>query len=1141
MNQLFDVLKGTPKIEQFFEAIQASKGLNLSNVKTGLKGFLALLAFEQFNRNVLFLTYSDREAQKKFDVLKKIYSESEVLYYPLEPVHDYFSDAHSQDITNQRMYVIEKLLLGGKYIIVASIDSVLKKMIPKEKIKSLFFSISVGDIFDLEQLVERFIQLGYERVYQVESKGQFSLRGGILDIYSVTSESGVRLEFFDDEVDSIRFFDVENQLSYQQVDRIDIAPAKEILLTVEERERVLKMIHKKYDGNNLYEELVEKLDQSGAEADETFFAFTKENDSFLDYIGDCIGIFDEYTRIKETYDIYIKKTWLDYEALISQGYILSEEKNKFYTLHHIEKSVENLPVVKPYLFTSRAKKGINLDMNSRDIESFAGQTPLFLEFLKRRLLLDYRINICCKSEKTRETIKQFLTEQDIFSFQGGDGPGINLSVGEISEGFEMEAERIVYINETEIFKERRILSKKKKHKGRKIDSFAELHVGDFVVHDIHGIGIYRGIEQMTISDVTKDLMVIEYAGDARLYIPVEQMDSVQVYIGTGGDKKPKVNQMGNSDWQKAKSRAQKSVEDMADELIALYAKRRSLKGYAFGPDTSWQREFEDDFPYVETDDQLRCIEEIKADMESEIPMDRLLCGDVGYGKTEVALRAAFKAIMDGKQVAMLVPTTILAQQHYNTIMERFRKYPISVEMISRFRTPGRQKEILSDLAFGKLDMIIGTHRILSQDVIFKDLGLLIVDEEQRFGVRSKEKIKQIKKNVDVLTLSATPIPRTLHMSMSGVRDMSVIEEPPQGRRPVQTYVMAYNPLIIQDAINRELGRNGQVYYVHNRVYDIHEVALNVQSLVPDARIVIAHGRMNGSELEEIMVNFLNHEFDILVTTTIVESGLDVKNANTMIVDNGDHFGLSQLYQLRGRVGRSDIQAYAYVTHKKEILTEIAQKRLKAIKDFTAFGSGFKVAMRDLEIRGAGNILGGQQSGHLFKIGYELYCRILEETISNKMEGTEVEIEEPIRINLDIDGYIPANYISSEELKYDVYKKLTYIRSYEDYDDLEEELIDRFGEIPNGVYNLMSIAMIKNMASSIGVKEIKQKGTFIYLTFSDKKKVFVPDAEKMPELTRKYKVKFKAGNIKDICWSFNLSSTKDHDILKEMTEFFEILK
>ncbi|MEG0811800.1 MAG: transcription-repair coupling factor [Eubacterium sp.] len=1139
MDPLFNDLKDTSKIEKMFEAIENKVSVNLSNVKIGLKGFLALLTYDEVDKNVLYITHSDREAQKKVEVLSKFYG-PEVLYYPLEPVHDYFSDAHSQNIAHQRMQVIEKLFSNKKYIIIASIDSILKKMMPVDILKNNFLTITHGDIFELDDLVNQLVSLGYERVYQVESKGQFALRGGILDVYNVTLDEAIRFEFFDDEVDSIRLFDVDSQLSIDHVEEVSIAPSREIILTMEERTKILKLVHKKYDNNDVYVELVEKLEQEVTGYDETLFTFVKKNVSFIDYVGDCITIWDEYTRAKETYDIYIKKTWLDYESLIMQGFIFPEEKNKFYSLHHIEKDLEDKAVIKENLFNSRGKKGLSLDMNSKDLESFAGQLPLFLKYIEKRIAVGYRVHICCKNEKTKENVRQYFVDQEIFNFVEGNGSGIHLSVGEISEGFEMEDEKIIYINESEIFKEKRSSVRKKKNKGRKIDSFAELHIGDYVVHDVHGIGIYRGIEQMTITDVTKDLMVIEYAGDAKLYIPVEQMDTVQVYIGTG-DKKPKINQMGNPDWQKAKNKAQKAVEDMADELIELYAKRRALKGYAFGPDTSWQKEFEDDFPYVETDDQLRSVEEIKMDMESDIPMDRLLCGDVGYGKTEVALRAAFKAIMEGKQVALLVPTTILAQQHYYTLLDRFKKYPISTEVISRFRTSKQQKKIIEDLITGKLDIIVGTHRLLSKDVHFKDLGLLIVDEEQRFGVRSKEKIKQLKENVDVLTLSATPIPRTLHMSMTGVRDMSVIEEPPAGRRPVQTYVMAYNPLIIQDAINRELGRGGQVYYVHNRVYDINEVGLEVQKMVPDARIIVAHGRMSGSELEDIMTDFLNRDYDILVTTTIIESGLDVKNANTMIIDDGDRFGLSQLYQLRGRVGRSDVQAYAYVTHKKEVLTEIAQKRLKAIKDFTAFGSGFKVAMRDLEIRGAGNILGSEQSGHLFKIGYELYCRILEETITRRMDGVKtVETEEPIRIILDVNGYIPEQYISSEELKYDIYKKLTYIRSKNDYDDFEEELLDRFGDIPDGVYNLMSIAMVKNMASAIGVKEIKQRGKLIYFTFSDKKKMVVPDAEKVPLLFKKYNVKFKAGKTDAACWSIIITGEKDQDVLKQIINFFEDL-
>ncbi len=1142
MTKLYDELCVNGKIRKVVAALEQGERVNLSNVKIGLKHFLTAIQFNVSRKNILYLTYSDREAQKQAEALAELLPD-QVCYFPLEPVHAYFADARSQEITKGRMQVIQRLLSKETCIVVTSVDSLLKKMMPPERLKEKFFTLTAGETIDIEILTSRLIQAGYERVYQAESPGQFARRGGIVDVYSLTAELPVRIEFFDDEIESIRYYDAETQLSREETEKTEIVPACEIILADEERDEVLKIIRKTYADDHLFDELAEQFNEERGEHDESLFTFLKEKATLLDYIGSFIGIYDEYARIKETYDIFTKKTFADYETLIGQGYALPEEKDRFVSFGTIEKFFDATSQLRLSLFSNQGKKGLSMDMDARDLESFAGQFPLFLDFLKRRIDLGYSIHICCKTPKTAETVKQQLTDVDIFAFSE-EGAGVHFEVGEIAEGFEMPEEMLVYINESEIFKERRVTKRRpKKYKGRKIDSFAELHIGDYVVHDVLGIGIYKGIEQMTIDGHTRVLMVIEYQKEAKLYIPVEQMDSVQVYIGTGGDKLPKINEMGNPDWQKAKNKAKKAVEDMADELIALYAKRRAMKGYAFGPDTNWQREFEEAFPYEETDDQLRCVEEIKADMESETPMDRLLCGDVGYGKTEVALRAAFKAVMEGKQVAVLVPTTILAQQHYNTIRERFKQYPVEIDMLSRFRTSTQQKKTIADLKAGRVDLIIGTHRLLSKDVSFHDLGLLIIDEEQRFGVRSKEKIKQLKENIDVLTLSATPIPRTLHMSMTGVRDMSVIEEPPTGRRPVQTYVMPYNPLIIQDAINRELARGGQVYYVHNRVHNIQETALEIKRLVPDARVVVAHGQMSGNELEDIMADFLNHEFDVLVATTIVESGIDVKNANTMIIDDGDRFGLSQLYQLRGRVGRSSVQAYAYVTHHKGVLSEVAQKRLKAIKDFTAFGSGFKVAMRDLEIRGAGNLLGAEQSGHLFRIGYELYCRILEEAIAKRLGGkTETKTEMPIRINLDVSGYIPANYIESEELKYDIYKKLTYIRTLEDYDELEAELIDRFGDIPTGVYNLMAIAMIKNTAREFGIKEIRQRDQQIFITYGDTEKMPVPTAEEIGYLSKKYGLKFSAGrDDSDPCWSIQIKGTRDRQILGQLNGFLEKLR
>ena len=812
-----------------------------------------------------------------------------------------------------------------------------------------------------------------------------------------------------------------------------------------------------------------------------------------------------------------------------------EEKNKFYSFTKIEKALEGQTQLRLHLFTSRAKKGLSLDLGVKENDSFLGQIPRFIEFVQKQLQQDAIIHLRARDEAGLEKLKSFLTDADIHRFTNETLPGVQLATGEISGGFELTEKKLICLNQSEIIKESSRGKKRRRQKGRKIDSFTQLNQGDFVVHDTHGIGVYRGIEQLKIDETIKDLLVIEYANDAKFYCPVDQMDAIQVYVGTG-EKKPKINQLGTNDWSKSKSRVKAAVEEMADELIALYAKRQNLKGYAFGPDSSWQQEFEDSFPHEETNDQLQAVDEIKEDMESPRPMDRLLCGDVGYGKTEVALRAIFKAVMEGKQVAFLVPTTILAQQHYQTALDRFKKYPVSIGLLSRFRSKTDQDKTLKELAAGQVDLIIGTHRLLSKDVIFKDLGLLVVDEEQRFGVGHKERIKQLKENVDVLTLSATPIPRTLHMSMIGVRDMSVIDEPPAGRRPVLTYVMEYNEAIVKDAIERELARQGQVYFVHNRIHDIFEVSRKIQKLVPEARIIVAHGRMTGQELEDIMVDFLEQEYNVLVTTTIIESGLDIKNANTLIIDNGDYMGLSQLYQLRGRVGRSDVQGYTYVTHRPKVLSEISQKRLKAIKDFTAFGSGFKIALRDLEIRGAGNILGAAQSGNLATIGYELYCRILDQAIHERL-GKEMDFSaSELMINLNVSSYIPENYISDEELKYDIYKKLSYVKSKDDYDELEDELLDRFGEIPDGVYNLMTLAMIKHLGRSLGMTEIRERGNSVLFTFDHAREIPIPDPELMKELFNCYNIKFNAGKGDQIRWRIILKHERDQTYLKALGEF-----
>jgi len=1138
MDLLYEDLLGLEKINVILDALTPSGIVNLANMNNSLKEVLTGLIYQKQEKQIIYVMATDYLAQKKAAALKKLLHE-DVLYFPMESIHDYFADVHSQEISQQRMVVLEEILSGNKRVVVTGVEALLKKCMPLEKFRGLTFTLAREDTWDPLALVDRLFAIGYNGVYQVEARGQYAHRGGILDVFPPTGTQAYRIEFFGDTIESIRCFDPETQLSTHGVDRVSIPPGREIILDPEERKKALAFMNRHYGAVSEYAGLIERIMEDPRAHDETLISFIKSEALFVDYLGDCICIWDEPPRIRESQVQFQEKIQENFKTLMDEYVMFPEEENKFYALSKIEKAMESQAQLKLHLFTSRGKKGISMDMGAKDIDSFLRRLPLFIKFIKDQLKKNVVINLRARDKLGLEKLKELIIEAEIFNFTNEVSPGIQLSMGELGSGFELPDDGIICINQSEVLKESISARKQKSKKGRKIDSFTQLSQGGFVVHDTHGIGIYRGIEQLNIDNTIKDLLVIEYANDARFYCPVDQMEAIQVYVGTG-EKKPKVNQLGTNDWNKSKSRVKAAVEDMADELIALYAKRRSLVGYAYGPDSSWQTEFEESFPYVETNDQLQAVEEIKADMETPRPMDRLLCGDVGYGKTEVALRAVFKAIMEGKQVVLLVPTTILAQQHYQTAVDRFKKYPVSIGLLSRFKTKTEQEKSLKELAAGQMDLIIGTHRLLSKDVIFKDLGLLVVDEEQRFGVRHKERIKQLKENVDVLTLSATPIPRTLHMSMVGVRDMSVIDEPPAGRRPVLTYVMEYSPAIIKDAIERELTRQGQIFFVHNRIHDIFEVSRKLQKLVPEARIVVAHGRMTGPELEDIMVDFLKEDYDILVTTTIIESGLDIKNANTLIVDNGDHMGLSQLYQLRGRVGRSDVQGYAYVTHKPKVLSEISQKRLKAIKDFTAFGSGFKIALRDLEIRGAGNILGSAQSGNLATIGYELYCRILEEAVHRRMGDKKDFSPSELIINLDVSSYIPENYISNEELKYDIYKKLSYVKSKADYDELEDELLDRFGEIPDGVYNLMALAMIKHLGRSLGMTEIRDRGNSVLFTFDGSREVPIPKPELMKKLFEKYNIKFNAGKGDQLRWRIVLKHEKDQVFLKELGNFMGML-
>ncbi|NLN97823.1 MAG: transcription-repair coupling factor [Eubacteriaceae bacterium] len=1132
-------LDTAPTYRELINYIQNDDKIYLNNVKSGIKAPLAAYVREQTNRTVLLVAATEKDAKTQYRLLAKKYKDS-VLYLPAESLEDYYSEAHNPESSHQRVHTLWQLAnQQTPLLVVAPVSALLKRLLPLDTFKKTAQHLSIGKCIDLESFTFDLTEMGYERTHMVESPGQYAVRGGILDVFSVGSPYPVRIELFDDEIDLMRCFDASNQRSIREIEKTVLLPAKEIIIPQARRDKHISYLQKKYSGE-IYSQLLEAIERNPGAWDELLFAMEKDRCHLFHYLQHPVVIWADYAKIVAEQKNFDQSQRETSQRLIDGGMLFKEAKNKFIPLVTLEKDASPRGELKTYLFNTKVQNQTILDLNTTEVEDFLGKPDYFEKFIQQSVAEGNRILIFHSEQSSADHFMRFFKDRDFTGFGHVSEPGVYFQIGDLEESFALPGERIVFLKDSDVFKTAKTKQKRRKRKGKAIDSFTDLKVGDYVVHDIHGIGVYRGIEKMEIDGVNKDLLVIEYAEQARLYIAIEQMNAIQTYIGTGGERKPKINRLGHPDWSKAKQRAKKAVEDMADDLIALYAERRNRKGFAFSEDTPWQKEFEDRFPFEETEDQLRSIEEIKKDMEAPVPMDRLLCGDVGYGKTEVALRAAFKAIMDGKQVAFLVPTTILASQHYATVKERFANYPIGVEVLSRYNSPGEQKRIIEDLSTGQIDLLVGTHRMLSKDVRFKNLGLLIIDEEQRFGVKDKEHLKQLKTEVDVLTLSATPIPRTLHMSLSGVRDMSILNDPPEGRQPVKTYVMPYNPITIKENIEKELSRGGQVFYVHNRVYDLDETLADVATLVPHAKIEMAHGRMSSSEMEKTMKNFIEGKTDILVSTTIVESGIDIGNVNTMIIDQGDRFGLSQLYQLRGRIGRSPRQAYCYITYRRQQLTEIAEKRLKAIKDFTAFGSGFKIAMRDMEIRGAGNLLGGEQSGHLFRIGYEMYTRLLEETIQEKTTGVRQQEVTPTQIHVQVDNYIPEYYIDNEEMKYDIYKRIAYIQTQEDFRDMQEELEDRFGLLPKGVMNLMYLAIINNSATALGIQEITQRGKDFYLTFGHKKPP-VLKSETITALYQDYRLKLKADKEDRPRWRMQITETDHKAILKALIQFLNVLK
>lgn len=1081
-------LQNSKEYKDIINNIENNKSALLVNgLLQAQKSNIAYSIFSDLKKQILYVANTDLEAKKVYEDLC-FYMKDKVDYLSSQDIYFYHLDAKDRNEEAKKLKVLLKMISRENTIIVTSAEAILRKYIPKDVLKENIFTYKIGDVVDLDELSKKLVSLGYERVSKIEGFGQFSVRGGIIDIFSLEYDTPIRIELFDDEIESIRTFDIFTQKSIKKIKKCTITPSREFIYPEDVNatiEKIKKDTHK-FTDDDVYKSLDNIASKTYFEGVENYidYMYEEENKSIFTYLKeDAIVFINDLSRLKERCENYISEFKENYKLNLERGLALKEQGKLLYHYSDLEYLVEEKKLILNMLLTKAVKEfniGSIVNFESREIPTFNGKIDILAEELNRLKYNGHKIllatNTYDRAKKLNKELLNLGTESILSRKRDIDiqSSQIVIVVGNITSGFQYKSIKFDVITDKEMIgsnKRAKTVKTKKSNKGQKIESFLDLNVGDYVVHENSGVGRYVGIDQLSVNGVKKDYMRVVYQGGDNLYVPIDQMDKIQKFIGSDTEK-IKLNKLGSNEWSKAKAKVKKEIEDMTKDLVELYARREKIKGYKFSKDTLWQGEFETLFPYQETDDQIKAIEETKKDMESNKVMDRLICGDVGYGKTEVAIRAIFKACMDQKQVAVLVPTTILAQQHYNTFRARFENYPIRVEVLSRFKTPKEQKQIIEDARKGLVDVIIGTHRIISKDIDLPNLGLVVIDEEQRFGVKHKESLKKIKSTVDVLTLSATPIPRTLHMSLSGIRDMSVIEEPPQERYPVITYVVEGKESIIQDEIEREIARDGQVFFVYNRVERIDEMASMIQKLVPDAKIAVAHGRMTGKELENIILGFLNKEYNVLVCTTIIETGMDISNANTMIVYDADKMGLAQLYQLRGRVGRSNRQGYAYFMYEKDkVLSEIAEKRLKAIKEFTEFGSGFKIAMRDLEIRGAGNILGPQQHGHMAVIGYDLYVKMLNDAI-RKVKGEIVEEEIDVEIDLPVNAYIPDSYIEDEIIKIEMYKKIASIENEEDLNDIKDELEDRFSDIPKSVNALMSIAYMKTLCKKLGIEKVR---------------------------------------------------------------------
>ncbi len=1195
MNFLINKLKENEKFKQYLEDIKNKQSpINISGLSDVAKSYIIAGTATSRKKTIFIVTYNEIQAKKLKKDLEYFLTdnkETNIVYFPKKEISSYDYVSQSKDLPFERIEALNQIVQKKANIIITTIEALMQNMPEKDVIYKNIVSFQVGKGFetpnnkqsekqDLKTLKNILVQLGYERNELVEAQGQFSIRGGIVDI-GLSDKQGIRIEFWGDEVDSIRTFQIASQRSNEMLNNIVIYPAHEYIIekTIETDESVLdenleegviplyeynieeicNRIEEKYLENekelsdeqkrNIQSD-IEKIKNGEyiSRIDKYFNEFYPKQETFLQYIPkDCLVFFDEMNKIGQRRENIV----IDNNNLIKS----LTEKERF-----IPEAIQNISENKLELETDHQTIYINTnasysnknkyEFNTREVNIYKSELDLLTTDIKKWIKEKKEIILLPGNEKNIEKLTQLLKEKEIEYTLIKDEKDTkttsnciiyhnkNSKQSATSVGFESYDLKIIVVSLIDAF-EQEIKKKKASNTFKQAEKivFADLKQGDYVVHRSHGIGQFIGVNTITADNVTKDYIKIKYKNDDMLYVPTNSLDNVRKYIGGGEDTAPKLSRLGSKEWENTKAKVKNNLRVIAKDLIELYAKRQQIKGFAFSKDTEWQKQFEENFPYQETEDQLRCIEEVKKDMEQEKPMDRLLCGDVGYGKTEVAIRAAFKAVMDQKQVAYLVPTTVLANQQYEEFKKRMSDFAIKVELLNRFRTKKEQEETVKKLKLGEVDVVIGTHRILSNDVQFKDLGLLIIDEEHRFGVKDKEKIKQLKNSVDVLTMTATPIPRTLHMSIVGVRDMSVIYEPPHNRRPVQTYVVEYDEEMVREAITREIERGGQIFYLYNNVEGIERKAMHIQELVPEAKVEFAHGKMSGRQLESIMEEFINKEINVLVCTTILESGIDIPNANTIIVENADKLGLAQLYQIRGRVGRSDKQAYAFIMYRRDkLLTEIADKRLKAIKEFTEFGSGFKIAMRDLEIRGAGSLLGEMQHGHMEQVGYDTYCKLLDEVVK-ETKGIIVEEEKEVQIDINISSYIPDEYIEGNSQKIEIYQNIALCRTEEDIQNVIDEIIDRYGVMPKELENLIEIARIKELAKEANVIKISEKMESVVF-YLDKSKY---NPEIIDKLIKKYELKIKFSSGIEPYITLRIKHETDEQLIKEIKEFLHSIK